>query len=135
MSIFLKTDDDHGLSDAELETLSEGLDLSEDKLDEVAEVVVEEEIGEVEDLTDEDVEEFNGILNVRVKRSKVIVVKTKKQKIELMRQRAAMDLAKKAGDPLHKRYEKARKLEIKLREQIEKKYKGKARAAVQKKIR
>lgn len=61
--------------------------------------------------------------------SRKVVVKTKKQKMARVAQGAAMKLAKDAKDPLYKQYEKYRKLEIKFRAKIEKKYKAKGKAA------
>jgi len=88
-----------------------------------------------EELEEEEISEMNTILQEKgPKKTRTIVVKTKKQKLALMKQQAAMDMAKEEGDSLYKRYQKARKIEINLREKIEKKYKSKANASVRKKI-
>jgi len=88
-----------------------------------------------ESLTEEDKSFFDELLSEAApKMSRKIVVKTRKQKLSLMRQQATMKLAKAEGGGLYKRYEKARKMELKLREQIEKKYKSKARQTVQQTI-
>jgi uncharacterized membrane protein len=82
-------------------------------------------------LTSEEVSDFNKILAEAVpKTTRKVVVKTRVQKLALMKQKASMELAKESRDALYIKYEKARKLEIAIRKKIEKKYKSKAMAAV-----
>jgi len=69
------------------------------------------------------------IAEAALKTSRKVVIKTKQQKMAHVAQGAGMSMAKDAKDPLYKQYEKYRKLELKFRAKIEKKYKSKGKAA------
>jgi len=119
-----------------LENIAEELDLNNDD----SEVTVnfdavppefemsDEELGLNED---ENWEEGDDKLvnEAALSTSRKVVIKTKKQKLARLAQSAAMALAKDANDPIFAKYEKFRKLEIKFRKIIEKKYRSKGKAA------
>jgi hypothetical protein len=111
--------------------ISEQLDMENDtevEFDLDAEVIGEEITLDSEDAADLDalVKEDAAALNT----SRKVVVKTRQQKLALLKQRAAMQLAKNANDPDYKRYMQFRKMEIGLRVKIVRKYGSKAQAVV-----
>jgi hypothetical protein len=83
-----------------------------------------------EDLVEAGVDKtiINEMKNLKTERK--VVVKTRQQKLGLITQRTAMKLAQENKDPLYTKYRKIRDTEIALRNQILKKYQGKAKIAV-----
>jgi allophanate hydrolase subunit 1 len=87
---------------------------------------------ELEGLNEETDEEDAEVLDEALSASRKVVVKTRQQKLARLGQQAAMELAKESSDPLYKKYEKFRKLEVSYRKKIEKKYGSKGKAVARK---
>jgi hypothetical protein len=109
-------DNDDSEFTVNFDSISENLEMSDEELG----------LNEHEDWEEGDAELVN---EAGVKTSRKVVVKTKKQKMARLAQGAGMTMAKDAKDPLYKKYEKYRKLEVKFRAKIEKKYKSRGKAA------
>ena len=67
-----------------------------------------------------------------LKTSRKVVVKTKQQKVNRLKQQLAMDIAKQNNDPLYAKYSKFRLLELLYRKKIETKYTSRAKSAAMK---
>lgn len=146
MSIFFKKKENVDVSESTKLLIQEDAEQIKFFFEEEDEDFEDEKEHETE-LEDEDDEEsleeeyFNNfdadIINEArsVKNSRKVVVKTKKQKLASLAQKASMAMAKEVSDPLYKQYKAARKLEVTLRKRIEKKYGNKAKAIVKESLK
>jgi uncharacterized membrane protein len=95
-------------------------DLDSIDLEESAEALSDEEIGQINSV----------IAEAPIVTTRKVIVKTKAQKTASLTQKASMTLAKKNKDPMYTAYEKARKAETALRKKIEKKYGSAAKGVI-----